>query len=56
MSVKRTPKIEPEWRKAPKIEPEWRTAPKIEPEWDSAFGRVIVADCGSQGPALRTLW
>ncbi|MGI0090113.1 MAG: hypothetical protein ACREBS_00245 [Nitrososphaerales archaeon] len=58
MSVRRSPLIEPEWRTSPLIEPEWREAPLIEPEWNSAraFGRVSVAEFGSKGPNLETLW
>ncbi|MDG6994936.1 MAG: hypothetical protein JRN52_03350 [Nitrososphaerota archaeon] len=58
MSVRRTPLIEPEWKQAPLIEPEWRQAPLIEPEWKSAqnFGRVAVAEIGSRGPAIESLW
>ena len=58
MSVRKIPLIEPEWKEAPLIEPEWRTAPLIEPEWETVlgFGRVMVADLGSTGPAIQTLW
>ncbi len=63
MSVRRRkiPLIEPEWRnEVPLIEPEWRNvAPLIEPEWETqvlGFGRVMVADLGSTGPAIQTLW
>jgi len=58
MSVRKMPLIEPEWNEAPLIEPEWRTAPLIEPEWENmrGFGRVMVADLGSTGPAIQTLW
>ncbi|MGI0078982.1 MAG: hypothetical protein ACRECH_05105 [Nitrososphaerales archaeon] len=52
------PYIEPEWNEAPYIEPEWRTAPYIEPEWETygGFGRMVVVDSGSHGPAIQTLW
>ncbi|HZW56908.1 MAG TPA: hypothetical protein VFF30_11525 [Nitrososphaerales archaeon] len=58
MSVRRMPLIEPEWNQAPLIEPEWRQSPLIEPEWEAVrgFGRVMVADFGSSGPAIQTLW
>jgi len=48
MSVRRSPLIEPEWRNAPLIEPEWESA--------RALGRVTVAEFGSRGPAIETLW
>ena len=60
MTIKRMPLIEPEWNQAPLIEPEWRTAPLIEPEWETpmraGFGRMMVSDLGSNGPAIQTLW
>jgi len=56
---KKAPFIEPEWNEAPFIEPEWGTnAPMIEPEWDAfvGFGRFVLADLGSKGPVLESLW
>ncbi|MHB8566263.1 MAG: hypothetical protein ACYC7D_00100 [Nitrososphaerales archaeon] len=58
MSVRSMPLIEPEWNQAPLIEPEWRQVPLIEPEWEATrgFGRVLLAEMGSAGPSIQTLW
>ena len=56
MSPAKMPVIEPEWQQIPVIEPEWKVhVPVIEPEW-KGFGRFLVADLSSKGPALQVLW
>ena len=53
------PYIEPDWKtSAPYIEPKQRAAPYSQPEWEiyGGFGRVVVADSGSHGPTIQTLW
>lgn len=46
--------------RAVKVDPDWRMAPnqavKVDPDWNLEFGRIVVADFGSRGPAVQTLW
>jgi hypothetical protein len=46
--------------RAVKVDPDWRSAlnqsVKVDPDWDLEFGRIIVADFGSRGPTVQTLW